>query len=381
MTQMEQEPMKRVARAAATAVRLALWTLPLLLSACFPDVRQSTVHPMTDTGRVIQDVYKMVTWIDTIIFILVAGLLAWALWRYRESNSPAGEIPEQVHGNPVLELIWTIVPAVILIFIAVPTWSGIFRGAAPPQTTSMKVKAIGHQWWWEFQYTDINLTTANELHVPIGRPIEILTSSKDVIHSFWVPRLAGKIDAFPEKENLVWFTPEVEGMYYGQCAEFCSTSHANMRFRVVVDSQANFDAWVARTQKPQVAKSDDAKAGEQLFTNKGCVICHTINGKTQAALDIAPNLTNLADRTTIASALLDKTDENLTRWIKDPRGVKPGVMMCFPPQMDRTSPDCGKFDVTDAEIKQLIAFLNSPTAGATADMAKPAAVVAQQSVK
>ena len=319
----------------------------------------------------------MVTWIDTGIFVLVVILLAWAVWRYRESKSPAGEIPEQVHGNSTLEVLWTIVPAVILIFIAVPTWSGIFRNATMPKGEALKVQVTGHQWWWEFKYADSGLLTANELHVPVGRTVELTVTSADVIHSFWVPRLAGKMDAFPEKENLIWFTPEKEGVYYGQCAEFCSTSHANMRFRVIVDSEANFKAWVASTQKPQLAKSDDAKAGEKLFAERFCITCHTINGRPDAAGRIGPNLTNLHDRTSIASALIDKTDENLAHWIKAPREVKPGALMCWPPAQP-TDATCGKLPVSDDDVKKLIAYLNSPTAGATADMYKaPDTVVAQ----
>jgi cytochrome c oxidase subunit 2 len=148
-----------------------------------------------------------------------------------------------------------------------------------------------------------------------------------------------------------------------------------MRFRVVVDSEADFKAWFERTMKPQLAKTEEAKAGEALFTEKGCITCHTINGKGKAAFDIAPNLTNLKDRTSIASALIDNTPENLALWIKDPRAVKPGVLMCWPPQMDRTSADCGKFPVSDEEVKKLIAYLNSASAGATADYDRVPTVV------
>ena len=334
-----------------------------LLSGCFPDVRQSTVHPASDTGEVIQGVYRMVTWIDTGIFVLVVLLLGWAIWRYRESKSPAGTIPKQVHGNSVLEVIWTIVPAVILIFIAVPTWSGIFRIERPPKGDALKVEAVGHQWFWEFDYKDSGLVTAGELHVPVGKPVEIMTHSKDVIHSFWVPKLAGKMDAFPEKENLLWFTPNQIGTYYGQCAEFCGTSHANMRFRVVVDSEADFNAWMERAKKPQLANTDDAKAGEKLFSERFCVVCHTINGRPDAQGQIGPNLTNLKDRTSIASGLIDNTPENLARWIKAPRDIKPGAMMCWPP-VQPTDTACGKLPVSDDDVNKLIAYLTSTSAGA-----------------
>src|SRR5262249_1839801 len=162
-----------------------------------------------------------------------------------------------------LELAWTVIPAVILVFIAVPTWEGIFRVAHPPATNTLKVKAVGHQWWWEFQYPELGLTTANELHVPVGKSIVVDAESKDAIHAFWVPKLAGKIDALPGKTQFTWFTAEKPGLYYGQCAEFCGTSHANMRFRVIVDTPADFEAWVQRTKQPQKPDNDLAKEGEQ----------------------------------------------------------------------------------------------------------------------
>ncbi len=339
----------------------ALGLLPLL-AGCFYDLKQSTVHPETDTGRVIQHVYAMVTWIDTGIFIVVLALLLWTVIRYRERPGQQG-LPEQVHGNAYLELVWTIVPAIILVFIAVPTWSGIFRADRPPEAKSLTVVAMGHQWFWEFDYKDQGVVTANELHVPVGRSIIVDTQSKDVIHSFWVPKLAGKIDAIPGKTNLVWFTPEKPGTYYGQCAEFCGTSHANMRFRVIVETEDEFSAWVARTKAPMVASTSDAKEGEKLFGLKGCNICHTISGRPDAVGVIGPNLTNLHDRTTIASALLDNTPENLAHWIKAPRELKPGALMCFPPATGPEAP-CGPLPVNDQEIKQLIAYLMSPTAAA-----------------
>jgi len=343
-----------------------IWLPALLLAGCFQDVKESTVHPETDTGRVIQHVYALVTWIDAVIFLIVLGLLLWAVFRYRESRFKPGEVPKQVHGNPMLELVWTVIPAVILVFIAVPTWQGIFRAAEPPTTDPVKVEAVGHQWFWEFDYPDKGFVTGNEMHLPLNRPALVHTTSKDVIHSFWVPRLAGKIDAIPGKENLVWFTPEVAGTFYGQCAEFCGTSHANMRMRVVVESEADFDAWVARMKQPQLASTPEAKEGEALFAQKFCVVCHTINGRPDAAGQVGPNLTDLRDRTTIAAGLLDNTAANLSHWIRAPRSIKPGVKMCWPP-VDSPEAACGPLPVNEEEAQKIITYLDSPSAGATAD--------------
>ena len=221
----------------------------LLLSGCFGGTKQSTVEPHSDTTQIIQDVYVLVTWIDVGIFFVVFLPLLYALVRFRDKGD--GAMPKQVHGNAVLEIAWTLIPAVLLIFIAVPTWSGIFRAYSPPTENAYKIEAIGHQWWWEFKYPDGTVITANEMHIPVNKPIVIDTFSKDVIHSFWVPKLAAKIDTLPGHVNTIWFEANDVGYYYGQCAEFCGTSHANMRFRVIVETEEEFNAWM-ENQKLQL---------------------------------------------------------------------------------------------------------------------------------
>jgi cytochrome c oxidase subunit 2 len=355
-----------ISQLARLARRLPVLAPVLLLAGCFTDTRQSTIFPETDTGRVIQHVYALVTWIDLAIFVFVFALLVWAVWKYRERKGQPAGLPAQVHGSQTMELVWTIIPAVILVFIAVPTWEGIFRAAAPPGQNAITIQAVGHQWWWEFRYVGEKVVTANELHLPINRPAVIDTTSKDVIHSFWVPKLAGKIDAMPGKQNMVWFTPEKAGTYYGQCAEFCGTSHANMRFKVVVETEEQFKAWLERIQAPPKAETAEAKEGEVLFGQKGCIACHTITGRADAQGQIGPNLTNLKDRTTIASALLDNTPQNLAHWIRAPREIKPGALMVLP------------LPVSEPESMKLAAYLTSaPGAVAAAPagqaMAAPAA--------
>ena len=325
--------------------------LGLLLTGCSAFMgggKQSTIDPVSSVGHSILRVYEIVTWIDVGIFIIVFALLIIALIRFRRADLGA-EPPKQVHGNPMLELVWTLVPAVLLIIIAVPTWGHIFTfDAKIPQEDAFRVRAIGKQWWWEFEYVDSGAVTANELHVPVGRDVVIETYSTDVIHSFWVPRLAGKIDTLPGKSNVLWFNADETGTFYGQCAEYCGTSHANMRFRVVVAEQPAVDDFLARNAQPPNPETDDARAGQALFAAKGCVACHTINGVPGAVGKLGPNLNNLPERTTLASALIDNTPDNLAHWIRAPREVKPGVLMILP------------LPVSDVESRQLAAYLMSP---------------------
>jgi cytochrome c oxidase subunit 2 len=363
---MRKEIMARqiVAKWVRAGRRELAWVLLMGLGACFGDAPQSTIRPESDSAQIIQDVYALVTWIDIGIFIVVAGLMLIAMIRYRESRRSDVGIPKQIHGNTKVEIVWTAIPAILLIFIAVPTWSGIFRAAAPPRTEALRVEAIGHQWWWEFRYPDLGVVTANELHLPPNKAIVVKTWSVDVIHSFWLPRLAAKMDALPGKSNEVWFTTREPGKYFGQCAEFCGTSHANMRLMAFVDSQEGFDRWVARQKLPPVPATAAAQEGQGLFMQKACVACHTIAGLPGAAGVIGPNLTALADRTLIASALIDNTDENLANWIRQPQAIKPGALMVLP------------LPVSEDEAAKIAAFLKSEPGEAGAMPAPQAAAPA-----
>lgn len=329
------------------------------VSACFGDGLQSTIQPESDSARVVQDVYGLVTWITGAIFLLIAGLLFWVVLRYRASAHNRDEIPHQTHGNTTLEIIWTIIPALILIVIAVPTWQGIFRSATPP-ANALEVEAIGHQWWWEFNYPEQDVRTAGELYLPLGRPVVVRTTSIDVIHSFWVPKLAGKFDSLPGKWNIIWFTPERTGVYYGQCAEFCGTSHANMRFRVRVVSEEEFERWVADTRLPPAPLNTDALAGQQLFTTKICITCHTIRGNPLAQGVLGPNLNNLSMRSAIGSALFENTPDNLAAWIQNPQALKPGTLMGISYKDAHGILRYKPIEMTEAEAQQLAAYLLSP---------------------
>ena len=203
--------------------------------------------------------------------------------------------------------------------------------ATVPDRTPLHVNVIGHQWWWEFQYPDSVpsnwITTANELHIPVGRPVLLNMSSPDVIHSFWVPNLSGKKDLIPGHETETWMEADSAGVYRGQCAEFCGLQHAKMALLVIAEPEEKFDQWVLanRASAPEPADST-AKAGQQVFLTAGCAVCHAIGG-TAAGATVGPNLTHLGLRQSIAAASLPNNRGNLAGWILDPQGVKPGAMM------------------------------------------------------
>ncbi|MPZ14708.1 MAG: cytochrome c oxidase subunit II [Chloroflexi bacterium] len=297
-----------------------------------PSAPQSTVFPGSDWGRMIQDLYGLIFWMAVVVFVGVEGFLLYTVIRFRRRRE--GEAVSQTHGNTLLEVAWTVVPSIVLLMIAVPTISTIFIGDMPPPVTTnpVRVTVIGHQWWWEFRYPDLGVVTANELHLPAGRTATIEVTSADVIHSFWVPKMGGKVDAIPTRINTMWFTPDAAavGEHFGQCAEFCGLQHANMRMRLFVDTAANFDAWVQQQRAPaSAAAAGDAQQGAELFQRSACITCHTIKG-TNAQGTIGPDLTHVGSRTTIAAGMIDNTPENLAHWIRDPQGVKVGNKMVLP---------------------------------------------------
>ncbi len=296
--------------------------------ACTPSHPQSTFDAAGDIAEGQRTLFYIIFWVAVAVFVLVEGALVYAAVRFR--RKPGQGVPAQVHGNQKLEIAWTIVPTLVLAVIAVPTVRDIFYNAHAPQDT-MEITVVGHRWWWEFQYPELDPTvvTANELHIPLNRPVNLTLTSNEVNHSFWVPKLAGKVDVIPTRENTLWFVARREGIYYGQCAEFCGIAHANMRFRVVAESQEKFDAWVAGYRTlPAVLEPGSVEAqGQALFFGRGgCIACHTTDGPPKFA-QIGPNLTKFGARTTMAAGIRENTTENLTAWLRDPSKVKPGNLM------------------------------------------------------
>ncbi|MGN6390675.1 MAG: cytochrome c oxidase subunit II [Gemmatimonadales bacterium] len=371
--------------------------LPLLVlfaGACSPEhYPQTALRPLSDYAKIGDSIQTTTLYWAAGVFVLVEGALLYAIFRFR--GKPDDPEPQQIHGNTAIEIIWTIVPALILAAIAVPTVRGIFETNAIPRGDVLNVEVVGHQWWWEFRYPDLKLTTANEVHIPVGQTVLFRMGTADVVHSFWPPRFAGKRDVFPNRETRMWFKAETAGEYPGQCAEFCGIEHGRMAFRVKAQTPEEFQAWVAHMQtlgpkpaatsaasdsvrtasagaavqtgqtpapgaKPQASGKDSAAAtqapgapsdpayaaGEKLFTAKGCVGCHSLQAVDAPKGMIGPNLANVGARSYIGAGSFQNTDENLSRWIQNPQKLKQGVLM----------PNLG---VTPDEAKSLVAFLRA----------------------
>jgi cytochrome c oxidase subunit 2 len=332
--------------------------MPLLavaLAGCATGNPQSTLDVEGPYAQHVLNLLTPVFWAAVFVFVVVEGLLVYSVWRWR--SRPGDALPPQIHGNTPLEITWTIVPAVILLVILGMTFNTQRTLATPPEG-GINVRVIGHQWWWEFQYPDHGVTTANELHIPVGVPVRLQLESADVIHSFWVPRLGGKTDAIPGRVNHLWFQADEAGTYIGQCAEFCGIQHALMRLLVVAESQSAFDRWVqnersipgfAATPTPTGAPSGPVSLvtqGRQLVTTGACITCHTIRG-TPANGTTGPELTHFGSRTTIGANTLPNTPENLRRWVANAQSVKTGVIMpAFP-------------NYTDQELEAIVAYLQS----------------------
>ncbi|MYA58990.1 MAG: cytochrome c oxidase subunit II [Chloroflexi bacterium] len=320
-------PLTRNRRIHAALLIPALAVAVLAMAACGV-TPQTTLEPTTEAARTARDLLMFVFWAMVVTFVLVEGALVYCLIRFRRRSGDG--IPAQTHGNTPLEIGWTIAPAILVVVIVVLTVPAIFSNARAASPDALQVRAIGHQWWFEFQYPDIGVVTANELHLPVGRDVEIQLESNDVLHSFWVPSLRGKLDMVPGRDNRFTIKPEVTGTFPGQCAEFCGTAHALMKFYVVVETQAEFTAW-AETQRANALPpaSDLAKEGETNLTLGGCVACHTIRG-TDLEGKLGPDLTHVGSRKHIAAGILENTPDNMRLWLSDPQGVKPGNTMVIP---------------------------------------------------
>jgi len=224
----------------------------LALAACADSYPNTTFTPHSELGRAIDAIWDRLLLLGTIVFVLVEAALLFVVFRYRRRPTDSGK-PPQTHGNSVLEIIWTLIPAFILLFIAVPTVRTIFQTQSKAVAGALEIQVIGHQWWWEFRYPEYNIVTANEIYIPTGRTVNFKMTSVDVIHSFWIPQLAGKRDAIANHTNYIWFTPDssmTAAVWNGFCTEYCGSSHAKMRFRVFTVKPDQFASWVAGQQRP-----------------------------------------------------------------------------------------------------------------------------------
>lgn len=282
--------------------------------------------PVAQPAAGILDFGLLVIWICTGIFVLVISILIYTVIRYRAKPGDERREPAQVYGSEQLELAWTITPVLIVIVLGLITAGRIYvlqKIEAPPE--SLAIRVIGHQWWWELEYEDYGFTTANELHLPVSRTAFLELQSEDVIHSFWVPQLAGKTDLIPNRTNHMWMKPHETGLFVGQCAEYCGTQHAHMLLRVFVHPEAEFEQWVAG-QKKNASQIASVQAGRATFEETACVNCHTVRGITEIG-QFGPDLTHLMSRTTIGAGAAPNDRENLIAWITNPDHFKPGARM------------------------------------------------------
>jgi cytochrome c oxidase subunit II len=435
--------------------RLFAAALPALFAVAFAACStaaypNSVFTSSTEYNREIGFLFRIIIWLGTFVFVFVEGLLLYVIWRFRRRSDD--DRPEHVHGNTTLEIAWTATPALILAFIAVPTVRTIFRTQAKATADALQVEVIGHQWWWEFRYPQYKIVTANELYLPVGRKVNFSLKSQDVIHSFSIPRLGGKRDLVTNHTNFLWFTPDSIGeqALNGMCAEYCGTSHANMRFKVFTVTPADFASWAAHQQTPAAfgavaapaqpatttavaaalavpassphaggptvpvpatpsmaghdmaamnAQTPPAQAGEfiafprdkipafavpqtplpdvqfndalkgdpdrgrQLLTQGqgACLGCHTIVGNPVMQGQIGPNLTHVGSRTTIAGGIYPNDTQHLSRWIKNARWMKPGVIMptIGKGQYDPILKANLKQGLSDEQIADIVAYLQA----------------------
>jgi cytochrome c oxidase subunit II len=287
--------------------------------------------------------------ITSIIFAIVLTLLVYAVTKFRRRSEDGAE-PPQVYGSNQIEIAWTVIPVliVLVLFMATARVIHAIQDARMPNGAT-EVTVIGHQYWWEFRYPALGIVTANEMHIPVSDPsrpsptfLKLLSADTD--HSFWVPRLAGKTDLIPNRENKMWVDPHNVGVYVGQCSQYCGIQHAKMLLRVYVDSPSQFEQWVQQ-EKKKAQPSAAASEGQRIFETTACINCHTVSG-TIADGQFGPDLTHLMSRDTIASGAATNTPENLKTWIQDPDSIKPGSLM---PAMK----------LNDHDLNELTAYLET----------------------
>jgi cytochrome c oxidase subunit II len=295
----------------------------------------SVLGPASPQARLIDRLGEAMFVVAALVVLFVVLALLWAAFRRRtaaDSEVPSGTIAAQA-ASPMraVVILATAITAVTLFVFLVFDISVGRAITTNPGKDALQIQVTGHQWWWEVQYRDSLpqnwVTTANEIHIPVGKPVVFELRSTDVIHSFWLPNLSGKRDQIPGNENSLWFQADSAGVYRGECAEFCGHQHAKMAFVMVAEQPTEFAAWLARQRDTALTPTDSLTArGQEVFLSSSCVMCHAISG-TSAGSRIGPDLTHLASRRTIAAGTLPNTRGNLTGWIVNPQVIKPGVKM------------------------------------------------------
>jgi cytochrome c oxidase subunit 2 len=312
-------------RRMGTRTRGAFLVLSALLiftvSGCTPDME--SFQTVTDRGDKVAWLLNLSFILSFIVMAIVFGVLIYAMFKFRN------RVPSEREGNTKLEIFWTATPAVLLavLFVLSTQAMNAISKDNGDKPGALVVEVTGNQWWWSYTYPSLGITTANEVHVPIDTPIKFELKSNDVIHSFWVPQLGWKMDTIPGRTVNMNFTVNSAGNFDGTCTEFCGAEHAWMRIKVVASPVADFNTWAAAQAKPAAEPSNLlAKDGESTFLAQSCAACHTVSG-TSAQGKVGPDLTHFGSRTTLGSGVRTNTPQNLEDWIKDPKSMKPGVLM------------------------------------------------------
>lgn len=332
----------------ALSVSFAIVFLARLAQANGPSTVTNIFHPLSTPAVYVHELSLLVLAICAVIFLIVGGLLTYTVIRFRRRSNDDGGEPPQIYGSNQIELAWTVLPILIvfvLILVTARTVADVQNALQPPD--AMKLTIVGHQWWWEVRYPDLGIVTANEVHLPVSDPAKrklsfLQLESADVAHSFWVPQLAGKTDAIPNRTNQMWVEPMQTGTYLGNCAEYCGTQHARMLIRVIVHTPEDFENWATHQQKTAV-EDPQARQGRDIFLSTSCINCHTVHG-TGANGKFGPDLTHLMSRETLASGATSNSPEKLRVWVHDPQAIKIGCLM---PNMQ----------LTENQLDPIVAYL------------------------
>ncbi|WP_017753588.1 cytochrome c oxidase subunit II [Calidifontibacillus oryziterrae] len=305
--------------------------IALVLGGCSGEPFLSTLTPQGENAEVLFDLMMLATGIMTLVTLVVIIIFIYVSLKFRRTKERENLIPKQVEGSHKLEIIWTVIPIILLLVLAVPTVAATINLSADKDSipeNALQVNVTGKLYWWEFEYPSEEIITSQDLVIPAGERVYLKLKAGDVKHSFWVPAIAGKMDTNTDNDNYMWIHAYEPGMFYGKCAELCGPSHALMDFKVRVLSKGDYEKWVANMKQPTEVPTDNvAQTGQEIFA-KSCAGCHAVesNDPRPAAGRLAPNLSNFADRERVAG-IKEMTPENINAWLADPETIKPGNKM------------------------------------------------------
>jgi cytochrome c oxidase subunit 2 len=333
----------------------------LALGACRGARDQSVLESSGPQAARVEQLWWFSFWVAAAVCVLTVGALAWATWRARRRGHVGEPLPvgEDAERRMARGVAWGAGATVVILLVFLGYDLSVGRAmTGSPVERPLTIDVVGHQWWWEVRYNDPapggEFTTANEIHVPVGQPVQLLLESDNVLHSFWVPQMAGKRDLISNRVNRLIFTPREPGVYLGQCAEFCGDSHALMKMRLIAHTPQGFQEWLNNEARPAMQPTDSTSAvavGRKLVNQGACAGCHTIKGTPMVGRQ-GPNLTHFGRRRTLAAGIADNNAANLTRWVRNAPGMKPGSLM--PPQGQEAGGT-----LTEDQIQYVVAYLQS----------------------